>query len=155
MKDILTRINDIAPSLKHFINALVYPLQSLTNENEILFNQYRADQYRNGQKMVLQKAINDVMGYPANEVIIQTTQNFSEPVFFYEFIGEPEFPVFIWEEGELDTFYLYDVTEIGSEQGDFLVLVPAAHATPDEIRHITSLTQLYKLAGKTFAIVIV
>lgn len=153
MTDILTQVNELATTLKQFISGLVYPLQSLSDASNTVYEEYLLDAKRNGQKMVLQKAINTIMGFAADTVYITTNTDVASQLYFYQ--ASENFPVYFSEPSENDPVYFYNNGELGGNGADFTVNVPAAQNTTENIRRITALTNLYKLSGKTFSIVIV
>lgn len=150
MIDIL--ITKTGTQLKDFIAALVNPLQYNTD----LLKQFEIDQTKhakwNGQKIVLQAALNDLFGITVSPfIIIETSTSTGFNTFFYEPLELS--PVYVSEPSENDPLYIFEPSEIPIYEVDFTIKIPASIWTLELERQVRSQTNIYKLAGKTFNII--
>lgn len=108
-----------------FVNALLSPLQTLNNA---LFNAYFADLQkrakRTGQKIILEKTLNEVFVVPpSTPIFIDNNGDDIDPIYFYN-DGESYPPIYFYNEGEsYAPIYFYNEGELDLN-GLFTVYVP-------------------------------
>jgi hypothetical protein len=149
MKDILLKPG--GTSLKDFLASLVIGLQTNGDSLKIFETGEKKRATWNGQKMVLQAALNDIFGIAtAPYIIIETNQGLGNNLYFYE--PSELSPVYFSEPVEADPVYTFEDSETGPIDEDFKILVPIGIDTVELERQIKAQTNLYKLAGTRFII---
>lgn len=149
MHDIL--LKDGGTGLKDFLSALVKPLQTQTDG----LKTFETDQTKrakfNGRKIVLQAALNDIFGVTADPfILVETYQGIGRNTYFFE--ASESAPVYLSEPSENDPVYFYEDAELGEQDYDFKVLIPAGIYTAELERRVRAEVNLYKLAGPKFII---
>ncbi|HMG89263.1 MAG TPA: hypothetical protein VK589_04365 [Chryseolinea sp.] len=151
MKDILLIKNGVGATLHKFITALLEPLQTQTNAMKAFEAQEVKRSTWNGQKIVLQAALNDLFGITsAPFIIIETNQDIGQNTYFYE--QSELVPVYFSEQVENDPVYFFEDSEPPTIDYDFKVLIPVGIHTVELERQVRAQTYLYKLAGPKFII---
>lgn len=149
MIDIL--ITKTGTQLKDFLAALVSPLQTNTDSLKTFETEQTKHAKWNGQKIVLQAALNDLFVVTtAPYIIIETNPDIGDNTFFYE--PSELSPVYFSEPSENDPTYFFESSELGVFDYDFKVLIPTGIWTTELERQVRAQTNLYKLAGKIFII---
>lgn len=134
--------------LKDFLASLVKPLQTNSESLDDFETEYKKRAKFNGQKIVLQEALNDIFEVTsAPYIIVETSQEIGDILYFYE--PSELSPVYFSEPSELDPVYVFEASEI-TEGYDFKVKIPSGIYTAELNRRVTAETNLYKLAGKKF-----
>lgn len=140
-------------SLTDWITSLVQPLQVVISANVPYEEETRRRAMYNGQKIVLQDALNVIFGQAPNTIYILTNQ---DPVVLEYIYNEAEAPLvtYTFNEPEVDDpFFVYNEAEAGGGGSyDFIVYVPVGIFTTELERRIKAEVNAYKLAGKTFTI---
>lgn len=145
MDDIL--ITSGGSDLKDFLAALVKPLQTASDSLDDFETEYRKRARFNGQKIILQEALNDIFGVTG--IYIEHNQDIGENLYFYE---EAELsPVYFYEESENDPVYFFEPSEVTMDY-DFTVFIPTGIHTAELERRVRAEVNLYKIAGTTFNI---
>lgn len=151
MKDILLKKDGTDFTLRKFLTGLLASLQTVTNGLKTFETQELKRSRWNGQKMVLQEALNDLFGITsAPFILIETNQDLGQNTYFYEPIEDVD--VFFSEVSENDPIYFFEGAEVGGSDYDFKVLIPAGIYTTELARRVSAQTYLYKLAGPKFII---
>lgn len=147
----LLLLKDGAGQVKKFITSLLAPLQTMTDGMKTFETQEVKRAKWNGQKIVLQAALNDLFGVTsAPFIIIETNQDPSQNTYFYE--QSENVPVYFTEESENDPLYFFESSEPPIEDYDFKVLIPTGIHTAELERQVIAQTKLYKLAGPKFLV---
>jgi hypothetical protein len=135
--------------LKDFLSSLVKPLQTNTDSLLTFETEYKKRAKFNGQKIVLQAALNDIFGVTsAPFIIIETNQGIGNNTYFFE--PAELSPVYFSEPTENDPVYLFEPSELGPVDYDFKVLIPSGIYTAELDRRIKAETNIYKVAGPRF-----
>lgn len=151
MKDILLNKDGTGSSFLKFITALLEPLQTMTNGMKSFETQEVKRSKWNGQKIVLQAALNDLFGVTsAPFILVETNQDLGQNTYFYEAAELPA--VYFSEASENDPVYFFESSETVAEDYDFKVLIPVGIWTTELERQVRAQTFLYKLAGPKFII---
>ena len=146
-QDIL--LNNTGTGLKDFLSALLKPIQTLTDGLKTFeINELKRAKF-NGQKIVLQEALNDIFGIAiAPFIYIETVQSTGKNLFLYE--QSEASPVFFSEVSESDPVYIFESGEVSTIDYDFKVKIPVAIYTAELDRQVKAQTKIYKVAGKRF-----
>jgi hypothetical protein len=147
--DILVKRN--GTGIKDFLAALVKPLQTNTD----LLDDFEAQETKratwNGQKIVLEAALNDLFGITvAPFIYIEMNRSVATNTYFYqpsEFI-----PVYFSQPSENDPVYLSQESELSAVDYDFTVFIPVGIHTAELERRVRAETNLYKVVGPNFDI---
>jgi hypothetical protein len=151
MKDILLKRLGIDGTVVKFITALLEPLQTLSTGMKTFETEQLKRAKWNGQKIVLQAALNDLFGITmAPFILIETNQSPGQNTYFYE--ESESVPVYFHEEIEGDPVYFFESSELPVIDYDFKVLIPVGIWTTELERRVKASTYLYKLAGPKFII---
>lgn len=139
-------------SMVDFMAALLSPLQSVTSS----VGQFATEQEKrarfNGQKIVLQAALNDIFLISEAPFIVVETQT---AVAYGNFIyGESEgVDVYTFGEAESEpTIYIFDESEAVDEY-DFLIKIPVALYSSELERRVRAEVETYKMYGKSFNVI--
>ena len=144
MNDILLEKNSTA--LKDFIAALMEPMQTRTDDLKNFETEQTKRAKFNGQKIVLQAALNDLFGITsAPFIIVETNRNIGSNLYFYE--PSEDQPVYFAEPSENDPIYFFEPGELTVTDYDFIVHIPSGIWTAELERRIKAQTMIYKLAG--------
>jgi hypothetical protein len=147
--DILTEHG--GTGLKDFLSSLVKPLQTNTDSLDDFETEYKKRAKFNGQKIVLQAALNNIFGVlSAPFIIIETNPDIGFNTYFYE--SSELSPLYFYESSETDPVYFFESSELNTEDFDFKVLIPSGIHTAELERRVRAETNLYKLAGTRFII---
>lgn len=141
----------IGTSIKEFLAALLFPLQSLTTSMDSFDTLIKKTAKFNGQKMVLEAALNYLF-YITTDPKIKVENAFADgdQIYFY---NNPEITKqYFFNDAELDPLYLYNSAELTLQTYDFIVLIPTSLHTAELERRVQSETTLIKLAGTRFII---
>lgn len=130
-----------------FVGALLKPLQTNSDILEALNNNLLARSYYNGQKMVLQKALNTIFGLAANTIIVETNRSIVNGLYFYNSVELS--PVYFSNQAENSPVYFGNAAEY-TFANSFVVKIPVGIYTTELNRRIIAETTTYKLGGKTF-----
>jgi hypothetical protein len=140
-------------SLVDWITSLVQPIQVVISANVPYDEETRRRAMYNGQKIVLQDALNVIFGQVPNTIYIETNLTLVAIEYIYT---EPEAPLiaYTYKEAEVtNPFFSFTEAEAaGAGSYDFIVFVPVGIFTTELERRIRSEVSRYKLAGKTFTI---
>ena len=138
--------------LRDFISSLIQSLQFNSDQLDPFYENLLKRSKYNGQKMVLQKALNEIFatGGGAHEIIVQTILDPTTYLYFYE-PSETVFEYF-FEPSESDPIFFFEPSETPSPY-DFEVKIPVADWTAELQRRVTSETELIKIVGKTFTVI--
>lgn len=151
MTDILLIKNGEDQTFKKFIIGLLGPLQTLTDGLKTFETGELKRAKWNGQKIVLQAALNDIFGITSEPSIhIETNDDIAQNTYFY--FPSELVPVYFSKKIEGDPVYLFKASEPPAEDYDFKVLVPAGIYTAELDRQIRAQTNLYKIVGPKFLI---
>jgi hypothetical protein len=136
-------------ALLDFLRALGGQLQSSNDAVGAFDATVRKQAKWNGQKIVLQGALNDYFGLAANTIYI-TTNSVHPSIYCY---NEAE-SVFIYCYNELEAtkLYCWNEAEVSSPYS-FTVAIPIGIYTAELARRVTSIVNLFKLAGTTFNVI--
>lgn len=145
MKDLLL-ITEGVGQVRKFIASLLAPLQEKTNETKTFEGEQLRRARYNGQKIVLQAALNEIFGITAPPyIIVQTNPSIVSNTYFYE--PSEETPIYFSEPDEMEPVYLYEPGELLVEDYDFSVSIPLGIWTAELERQIKAETLKYKIAG--------
>ena len=137
-------------SLIDWITSLVEPLQTVLSDDISYEEETRRRALYNGQKLVLQDALNVIFGQAPNDIYIETQQGLTLAVFAYN--EDEGIDLFSYNESEGNPpIYLFNEDE-SVDAYDFIVYVPVGIYTAELDRRIRAEVNLYKIAGKTFGI---
>jgi hypothetical protein len=150
MNDII--LDKLSSSLKEFMFSLASPLQDSLDDMSV----FEADTIErtkyNGQKIILQAAVNKIFGITvAPFIIVETNNDPAVALYFYQ--PSELSPVFFSQPTEGDPVYFFQPGEIPAAYYDFLVKIPVGIWTSELERQVGAQTSLYKLAGKVFKII--
>lgn len=134
--------------LRDFISALLQGLQFNSNSLDVLYSDLLIRSRYNGQKMVMQKALNEIFGLAVNTIYIVTGRNPNATIFFYE--PAELVPTYFYEVSENNPEYFSEPGEITGSGFDFVVLIPVGIWTAELDRRVRSEVVKIKLIGKTF-----
>lgn len=142
----------VIPSLmrKEPVISFVRALLTSISAPYSVFVTYKAEMLKkvryNGQQIILENLLNDVFDNTARGIVIITATDIEEPVY----IATPAetAPVFIATPAETAPVYIGLPDEYGYTF-DFLVLVPTSLLTSEQETQLKSITNYYKIAGKT------
>lgn len=149
MKDILVQPG--GTQLKDFLAALLSPLQDNTDSLKDFETEQTKHAKWNGQKIILQAALNDLFSVTsAPYIIVETNQGVGINTFFYE--PSELSPVYFSEPPETDPVYFFESSEVTAMDYDFKIKIPSGIWTAELERQVKAQTNLYKLAGKRFII---
>jgi hypothetical protein len=130
-------LKDSGTGVKDFLAALVKPLQTMTNSLLSFETQVRKRSKFNGQKMVLQAALNDIFAVAGPDyIIIETQTSIGVNAYLY---NEDELSItrYSFNEGEGDTLYIFNEGEVvDSPVYDFIVKIPVAIYTAELERRV-------------------
>lgn len=141
-------------SVISFLKSLVYPLQYLASRDSIYFNREVVRAQYNGQKIVMQTALNDELLLAANTIVVVTVDDSGAGMF----VGNTgEVPVtYVGNKSESGITWMGNSAESGIPlEYDFKIQVPSAQNTTDNINLITHLADRMKMAGKQYLIEII
>jgi hypothetical protein len=148
-----TQIERLLPPFKRsvsvldFLESLLVGLATAGSTWDAFDIEIRKRARFNGQKIVLQAALNDI--FSVSGIIIETQTSLIQKVFTY---NEAEVipPIYSFNESEsIPTIYTFNESEI-PDDFDFIVLVPVGIHTAELERRIREEVKTYKLAGKLF-----
>lgn len=149
MKDILT--TPTGTGLKDYLAGLVVGLQTNGATMKTFETEYKKRAKFNGQKIILQAALNDIFGITSAPFIyIETNQSVGSNLYFFE--PSELTPVYFSEPSENDPVYFFEPSELGTEDYDFIVFIPVGIYTTELERQVRAQTTLFKLAGTRFII---
>lgn len=136
-------------SLRDFIVGLLEGLQYNSDQIDPFYTDVLTRSQYNSQKMVLQKALNEIFatGYGAHEIIVETNNSNVAYLYFYE--PSENFPVYFLEPAEGSPVYFFEPSET-PPAADFTIKIPVADYTAEYDRRITAEVNGIKLAGKSF-----
>jgi hypothetical protein len=141
----------VGTSLKEFLAALLFPLQSLTTSMDAFDTLMKKSAKFNGQKMVLQAALNDLFSITVDpKILIENNSADSNGTFFFN--NSELTKQFFFNTAESDPFYILNSAEAVLVTYDFKVLIPVTLHTAELERRVKSETELLKLAGTRFII---
>lgn len=152
------QVERLLPSFKRgtstidWLTSLVVPLFTNGTTWDAFDTEIRKRARFNGQKMVLQAALNDIFGViSAPYIIVESQHSVVVNVFIYN-EGEG-LNRFSYNEGETTPpLYTFNESET-PDTFDFLVKIPSGIHTAELERRVTEETRTYKLAGKTFDVI--
>lgn len=137
--------------IKDFLSSCVEPLQTKTDELSTFETQIRKEARWNGQKMILQAALNDIFGIViAPFIIIEMNQSIATNTWFFQ--PSELIAVYFSQPTENDPVYLNQSSELSSSDYDFTVYIPVGIYTAEVERRVRALTTLYKIVGPSFNI---
>jgi len=139
-------------SMVDFLGSLLKPLTSLLagDKDEIIGVATRAQW--NGQKMVFQAALNYVFGITiAPFIIIETIEDTNVTMYAYSTASTNQ--NYAYPKGFYFTSWAYPKAVASTPTGyDFLVKMPAAYATTENLALLEQQVKLIKVTGKTYEI---
>jgi hypothetical protein len=141
----------VGTSLKEFLAALLFPLQSLTTSMDSFDTLMKKSAKFNGQKMVLQAALNDLFSITVDPKIL-IENNFANANENYFYNTAETTKQYFFNSAELDAFYFFNTAETTSQSYDFKVLIPISLYNSELERRVKNETTLLKLAGTRFII---
>lgn len=145
MKDFLL-LQDGDGQVKKFIASLLAPLQTNTNSLKTFETEQTKHSHWNGQKIVLQDALNDIFGVTsAPFILVETNRDIGSNTFFYE--PSESIPVYFSEPSEDDPVYFFEPGELSSTDYDMRVLIPIGIWTVELERQVKAQTNIYRVAG--------
>lgn len=123
---------------------------SQLNVNGALLNTFditvRKQAVWNGQKIVLQAALNDYFGLAANQIQVVTNLNVGASYIYRE--SELR-PTYFYRESESTRRYFYRESEFTSGY-NFTVRIPVGIYTAELNRRVIAVVNIYKVIGLTF-----
>lgn len=132
-----------------YITSLLEPLKTKGAEWFSFDVDIRKRAKLNSQIIILAAALNDFYGITsAPFVLVETVQGTGSTVYFHNDV-EGFNPIFIYNEAEQETVYIYNSSEIVNDH-EFVIKIPNSVHTPELERQIINETNTYKLAGKRF-----
>lgn len=136
--------------IKEFLSALVEPVQTVTDDMLAFENQYTKRARFNGQKIVLEAALNEIFGVTTPPLIyIETNQGIGSSLYFFE--PAEGSPVYFSEPSEIDPVYFFESGDSVSDF-DFTVFIPVGIYTAELDRRVRAEVTLFKVAAATFDI---
>lgn len=142
-------ITPTGTGLKDFLSALVKPLQTNTDSLKTFETEYTKRAKFNGQKIVLQAALNDIFGITSDPfIIVETNQSLGRNTYSYE--PSELSPIYISESSENDPVYFFEPSELVPLDYDFKVRIPSGIYTTELDRRIKAETNIFKIAGPRF-----
>jgi len=149
MIDIL--LENTGTQVKNFLSALVKGLQTNSDAMETFNNDLVTRSKYNGQKMVMQKALNEIFGQAVNYIKIDYNRSVAIGIFFYN--SAEASPNFFFNSAESQPRYFLNLGEFTSIY-DFTVQVPNAYYIgTGNVRRITAEVNKIKVLGKKFNVV--
>lgn len=152
------QITRLLPSFKRgtsiidWLTSLVAALFTKGTEWDTYDTEIRKRARFNGQKMVLQAALNDIFGVTSAPFILVESQH-SIVVNVFIFNEAEGLHRYSYNEGEFTPpLYIFNESET-PDAFDFLVKIPSGIHTAELERRVTEETRTYKLAGKTFDVI--
>jgi hypothetical protein len=137
------------PILKAWLYALIQPVVELYN----IFYAYRTQTLYSlsitGQVIYLEKLLNDKYNSGGTEIYISDGEFNNAPFIYNTAEARPDLFLYNTAEAKPDLF-LYNTSEYTSGNNDFVINVP--DTITFDTNEMTSLINLYKLAGKSFTI---
>lgn len=135
--------------LKDFISGLAQPLQYQSGIMDSFYIDLLARSQYNGQKMVMQKALNEIFatGYGAHEIIVQLNNSLTDYLYFFE--ASETSPEYFFESAEATPVYFFEPSET-PPAASFTIKIPVADYTAELDRRIKAEVNGMKLTGKTF-----
>jgi hypothetical protein len=138
-------------SLKDYISALLKPLQTNTDSLKTFETENKKRAKFNGQKIVLQEALNNIFGVSvAPFILVEINPGIGGNTYFFE-PAELQ-SVYFSEASELAPINMYEASELTSVEYDFKVRIPVGIHSAELERRVRAETTLYKLAGTKFII---
>ncbi len=101
-----------------------------------------------GQKIVLQAALNNYFSLVANTIYISTARSFVASVYIYNKVENN--PTFIYKASESRPVYFYNKAEIPSSNYAYTIYIPVGIYTAELNRRVIAFVKIYGLAGKLF-----
>jgi hypothetical protein len=145
MIDILIQKAGVA-QVRKYIVSLLAPLQTQTDAMKIFEVGELKRAIWNGQKIVLQAALNDIFGITSPPyILVENNQDLGVNLYFYE--PSESQPVYFSEPSEVDPVYFFEPSELSPIDYDFKILIPTGIWTTELERQIKAQAKLYKLAG--------
>lgn len=136
--------------IKDFLAALVKPIQTSSDNMQDFEAEYSKRARFNGQKVVLEAALNDIFGVTSAPFIyIETNQDIGSSLYFFE--PAEGSPVYFSEPSEVDPVYFFEPGDSTSDY-DFTVFIPTGIHTAELERRVRAEVNLYKVAAATFDI---
>jgi hypothetical protein len=131
-----------------FVSSLLVGLQTKGDEMDAQEDIWLKTATFNGQKMVLQAALNDLMVLTGIYIEINSSPN--ENVFLYEAVEI--LPVYLYDSTEATPVYFFDESEVLANDYDFIIYIPILDHTAEVERRVKNYANLYKTAGTQFKI---
>lgn len=137
-----------------FVQSLIKPLETVNAAWVTFEADVRKRSKFNGQKIVLQEALNDIFGVTVAPFIqVETNQVVGAANYFYKEAESDPDPNYFYKEAEPGGInYFYKESE-GGGQTNFTVKIPVGIHTAELEARVSAETNKYKLAGMTFDIV--
>ena len=101
-----------------------------------------------GQKIVLQAALNSYFGLAANQIYIGFARTIVNNVYIYNKVENH--PVYFYNKSEGKPNYLFNKAEITTPVYSYTVFIPVGIYTAELNRRVIAFVKLYGLAGKLF-----
>ena len=136
-----------------FLTALLEPMQTALSGNQQFETDTLFASKINGQKIVLQHALNQFMGVPEldPQIIIETSRKAGGAPDFFTNEDEGGIPMLFGNNDEYTGSFINN-SEILPDLADFIVKIPIGIHTAEFEDRVSQYTQLYKVFGKTFTI---
>ena len=145
MKDLLL-ITEGVGQVRKFIASLLAPLQEKTDETKTFEEEQLRRARYNGQKIVLQAALNEIFGITSLPyIIVETNRGIGGNTYFYE--PAEATPVYFSEPSESEPVYFFEPGELVAEDYDMRVLIPSGIWTAELERQVRAETLTYKIGG--------
>jgi hypothetical protein len=149
MIDILT--TPTGTQIKDYLSSLAYPLQQKADEQETYYNTLLSFSKRNGQKMIMQRALNEIFGQAANYIYIIWGDRVDTSA--YTFNNAEADSMWVSNSAENAPRYVIGINEPDASPIDFSVCVPNAIYTAELVRRIKYEVNRIKLAGMRFEVI--
>lgn len=143
-------IKTAGTGIKDFLSALVSPLDDASADMLDIETEYSKRARFNGQKIVLEAALNDIFGVTTPPLIyIESNRDIGSSLYFFE--PAEGSPVYFFEPSEFDPVYFFEPGDSTSDY-DFTVFIPVGIHTAELERRVGAETTLYKVIGTRFEI---
>lgn len=156
--DLESQVRNIFPPEKrngsffHFVYALISPLTTTRQKCQDFEEDVRTRSMYNGQKMVLQAALNQIFNVTSAPFIIIETIRETIDVKYFNNQSEALNPIFAYNQSESSVLYLNNSNEAGSLANNFVVRIPSGIYTTEIERRLRAEVDNYKLFSKNFTV---
>ena len=135
-------------------HSLVYPLDTLMDDDWVaIYDQYIKG-HLTGQKMVMQEGLNFLFKITvAPFILVETFRNEGATIYMYNEVELTD--TYIWNESDTGG-PVYALNEAEAQQPgstDFIVKIPTIYATPENRDRLDQQVGIIKLTGRTYRII--